>query len=81
MPRQRRIDDETFKRALYSLSIDQIISLNDCQTSADVWGQLCMKMGKANNQENRRACFDLWRRKQYKCEEIINNIPQVFLLN
>ena len=58
MPRQRRIDEDAFKTALRSLSIDQIMSLDNCKTSADVWGEICIKMNRGNNAENRRACFD-----------------------
>ncbi|UJR13060.1 hypothetical protein I4U23_000086 [Adineta vaga] len=76
MPRQGRIDDKAFKNALNSLSIDQIMSLDICKSTSEIWGELCIKMGKKNSAENRRACFDLWKRKGYKSEEIINNMQQ-----
>ena len=41
-----------------------------------VWGFLCVLMNKADNVENRRACYDVWKRKRVKFQPIVDELLQ-----
>ncbi|CAF4372033.1 unnamed protein product, partial [Rotaria sp. Silwood2] len=74
MPSKARIDEKAFQKALQSLSIDEIALLDCSKSSADIWGHLCTLMGKAKNAENCRACYDAWKHKRFKSQDIINTM-------
>ncbi|CAF1331295.1 unnamed protein product, partial [Rotaria sp. Silwood1] len=76
MPPKTRLEQEDFEKALQALNTDEVALLDRAIASADIWGHLCLLMGKANNKKNQRACFDLWNRKQYQLHRIVNNMLQ-----
>ena len=77
MPPKARIDEEVFEKALQSFRIGDINLLDNSKARADIWGQLCILMDKADNMENRRACYDMWKRKRHKLQNIVTNFSQV----
>jgi hypothetical protein len=77
MPSKTRIEEKVFQNALRSLGTDELISLNNSKLTGDIWSRLCVQMGKADNIENRRACYDIWRQKRYNCRDIVNSILHV----
>ncbi|CAF3760562.1 unnamed protein product, partial [Rotaria sp. Silwood1] len=76
MPPKARLEQDDFEKALQALNTDEVALLDRATLSADIWGHLCLLMGKANNKKNQRACFDLWNRKQYQLHRIVNNMLQ-----
>ena len=79
MPPKSRIDEKDFEKALRSLSIDDLHLLDSSASTADIWGRLCVHMRKSDNSENRRACYDAWKKNRYNSHNIVNNILQVSL--
>ena len=78
MPSKTRLEPDAFQEALRALSTDEVVLIDRATLSADIWGHLCLLMGRANNnKKQQRACFDLWNRKQYQWQSIVNNILQV----
>ena len=51
MPPKARLEQDTFQKALRALSTDEVASLDRAILSADMWGHLCLLMGKANNKK------------------------------
>ena len=80
MPQKGRIDEEVFQNALRSMRTDEITSLDNIKSTAETWGKLCILMSKADNLENRRACYDMWKRKGYKWQDMVSNTSQVCVL-
>ncbi|CAF3077096.1 unnamed protein product [Rotaria sp. Silwood2] len=76
MPPKARLEQDAFEKALQALSTDEVAFLDRATPLSDIWGHLCLLMGKANNKKNQRACFDLWNRKQYQLHNIVNNTLQ-----
>lgn len=76
MPPKARIDDDSFKQALSTLDTDQLRQLDAFSSTDPLWGYLCVSMGKANNAENRRACYDAYKRKQLKFQPLVNQLIQ-----
>ena len=81
MPPKPRIEEKDFTNALRSLSIDELHLLNNSATSGDVWKRLCIVMEKPYNIENRRACYDAWKKNRYNSHNVVNIILQVSFLN
>ena len=79
MPPKARIEEESFQRALQSLAGDEIALLDTSKSTADVWTRLCILMDKADNMENRRACYDVWKRKRAKWQDSMKSQPKVCL--
>lgn len=76
MPPKARIDDDSFQQVLSTLKSDQLRRLDDSSTTDLIWGYLCVAMGKANNAENPRACYDAYRRKRVKFQTVVNQLIQ-----
>jgi hypothetical protein len=76
MPLKVRIEEEAFQRALYALGKDQLCLLDSSSTTSAIWGFLCVLMNKADNIENRRACYDVWKRKRIKFQPIVDELLQ-----
>ncbi|CAF3851389.1 unnamed protein product, partial [Rotaria magnacalcarata] len=76
MPRKARINEESFEKALCEIGIDDVALLNSSKSSADIWGRICSRMGKGDNIENRRACYDFWKRKGYSLHSTIPDFMQ-----
>jgi hypothetical protein len=74
MPAKSRIEERAFQTALRSLRIDELSLLDNSTSAGDIWSRLCIQMGKANNIENRRACFDAWKKNKYNSHEIVSGI-------
>ena len=77
MPPKARIDDESFQKALSSLAGDEIALLDTSKSTADVWNRLCILMDKADNTENQRACYDVWKRKRSKWQHSVERQSKV----
>ncbi|CAF4547766.1 unnamed protein product, partial [Rotaria socialis] len=73
MPPKGRIDEEIFLKTLRTLHNDEIRMLDDSKARANIWGHICTSMDKADNVVNRRACYDLWKRKRHICNNLIND--------
>jgi len=80
MPQKGRIDEEAFLNALQSMRTDEIASLDNFKSTAEIWSQLCILMNKADNMGNQRACYDMWKRKRYNWQDIVSNTLQVCVL-
>jgi hypothetical protein len=80
MPAKSRIEERAFQTALRSLRIDELSLLDNSTSAGDIWSRLCIQMGKANNIENRRACFDAWKKNKYNSHEIVSGILLVCVL-
>lgn len=76
MPPKARIDADSFKQALSTLKPDQLRQLDTFATTDPLWGDLCVSMGKANNAENRRACYDAYKRKRATFQPFVNQLIQ-----
>jgi hypothetical protein len=76
MPLKARIEEEAFQRALYALGTDQVCLLDSSSTTNAIWGHLCVLMNKADNFENRRSCYDMWKRKRAKFQSIVDELLQ-----
>jgi hypothetical protein len=76
MPSKGRIEEETFQRALHTLATDQLCLLDSSSATSVIWGSLCISMHKADNLENRRACYDVWRRKRVKFQPVVDELLQ-----
>ncbi|CAF4042117.1 unnamed protein product [Rotaria sordida] len=77
MPLKARIDEKAFQKAIQSLCIDEIALLDCSKSTADIWDHLCTLMGKAKNAQNRRACYDAWKNKRFKSQDINNTMLQL----
>ena len=77
MPPKSRMEEKIFQNALRSLRIDQLLLLNSSKLTAGIWSRLCIQMGKADNTENRRACYDAWRQNRFDSNNIVNSILHV----
>jgi len=77
MPPKSRIEEKAFEKALRSLRIDELYLLDSSTSTGDVWRRLCVEMRKPDNIENRRACYDGWKKKRYNSYGIVNSILQV----
>ncbi|CAF4889477.1 unnamed protein product [Rotaria sp. Silwood1] len=73
MPPKGRIDEEVFQRALQTLNNNEIRVLDGSKATADIWGRICTLMNKADNVENRRACYDSWKRKRHVWNNLISD--------
>ncbi|CAF0914813.1 unnamed protein product [Adineta steineri] len=76
MPPKSRIDEKAFQKALQSLRIDELHLLDSSTSTGGVWGRLCIEMSKPDNIENRRACYDAWKKKRYNSHDIVSSILQ-----
>ena len=74
MPPKARIEDLCFKGALSVLEPDQLRLLDHSSTTDIIWSYLCLLMNKANNAENRRACYDVYKRKRIIFQPFINQL-------
>ncbi|CAF4796092.1 unnamed protein product [Rotaria socialis] len=81
MPPKGRIDEEIFLKTLRTLHNDEIRMLDDSKARANIWGHICTSMDKADNVVNRRACYDLWKRKRHICNNLINDTLSVGFCN
>jgi hypothetical protein len=80
MPPKSRIEERAFQAALRSLRIDELPLLDSSTSTGDIWSRLCIQMGKPNNIENQRACYDVWKRKKYNSHDIVSRILLVCIL-
>jgi len=76
MPPKARIESEAFQRALYTLEPDKFCLLDSSSTASAIWGYLCVLMNKADNAQNRRACYDIWKRIRVEFLSIIDESLQ-----
>ena len=61
MPVKSRIEENAFHNAIRSLRMEELTLLNNSKLTSHIWSVLCVQMRKADNTENRRACYDAWR--------------------
>ena len=76
MPPKARIDEQSFQKALRALPADELNLLDSSSTTGAVWSHICLSMGKPDNTENRRACYDIWKRKRFGSHDIVDEIRQ-----
>lgn len=76
MPPKARIELDTLQRVLYTLEADKLCLLDSSSATSEIWGYLCILMNKADNTQNRRACYDIWKRKRLEFLCIINKSLQ-----
>lgn len=72
-----RLEEEAFQKALQQLCTDEIALLDNSKAKDTVWGHLCILMSKADNDENRRACYDAWKKNRFNAHDIVNEMLQV----
>lgn len=77
MPRKARIEENIFRVKIDELHLQDFVSLESATSSAEIWGRLCKMMKKSDNIENRRACYDLWKRKGPKIQGVAPGVVLV----
>ena len=48
--------------------------MDSSSTTGGVWSHICLSMDKPDNTENRRACYDIWKRKRFGSHDIVDEI-------
>lgn len=76
MPPKARIDENSFQQVLSLLELNQLHQLESSSTTDPIWGYLCTLMNKGNNPENRRACYDIYKRKRVKLQSVLHQLVE-----
>jgi hypothetical protein len=74
MPPKGRVEAQSFQNALRSLQSEELNLLDNSSTTGAIWGHLCLLMGKPDNTEHRRACYDIWKRKRFGSHDTVDEI-------
>ena len=74
MAPKARIDEHSFQKAIRAIPLEELNLLDSSSTTGAVWSHMCLLMGKPDNTENRRACYDIWKRKRFGSHDIVDEI-------